>query len=74
MGCQLHKRYQGHYVVPRQLHSFQMDTKRIPVEQFETKANEAFEYYNELKPSVVILGDDNALNTCCQNSIKSRFR
>ncbi|WP_114786120.1 ABC transporter substrate-binding protein [Vibrio tetraodonis] len=44
-----------------QLHSFQMDTKRIPVEQFETKANEAFEYYNELKPSVVILGDDNAL-------------
>ncbi|MCG7489291.1 hypothetical protein MHN79_07290 [Vibrio sp. Of14-4] len=44
-----------------ELHSFQMDTKRIPVEQFEVKANEAFEYYKELKPNVVILGDDNAL-------------
>ncbi|WP_341665149.1 ABC transporter substrate binding protein [Vibrio sp.] len=44
-----------------QLHTFQMDTKRVPVDQFETKANEAFEYYEEVKPRVVILGDDNAL-------------
>ncbi|MFY2507411.1 ABC transporter substrate-binding protein [Vibrio pectenicida] len=44
-----------------ELHSFQMDTKRVPVEQFEAKANEAFEYYQQIKPSIVVLGDDNAL-------------
>ncbi|MBU2899180.1 hypothetical protein KO511_21085 [Vibrio hepatarius] len=44
-----------------ELLSFQMDTKRVPVEQFESKANEAFEYYQQIKPSIVVLGDDNAL-------------
>jgi len=42
------------------LHSFQMDTKRLPREQFLDQAEAAFAFYHELKPDLVILGDDNA--------------
>lgn len=45
-----------------QLHRFQMDTKRLPKERFESKADEALSYYYSLQPDVVVLGDDNALN------------
>lgn len=40
---------------------FEMDTKRIPKSEYEKKAQEAFETYKTLNPSLVILGDDNAL-------------
>jgi ABC-type uncharacterized transport system substrate-binding protein len=43
------------------LETFQMDTKRLPKNEYERKANEAFEVYQQLKPEIVILGDDNAL-------------
>lgn len=43
------------------LETFQMDTKRLPKSEYESKANEAFEVYQRLKPEIVILGDDNAL-------------
>lgn len=43
------------------LETFQMNTKRLPKSEFERKANEAFEAYQQLKPEIVILGDDNAL-------------
>lgn len=40
---------------------FEMDTKRIPESEFEIKADSAWELYQELKPALVVLGDDNAL-------------
>lgn len=40
---------------------FNMDTKRLPKSTFETKGKEAYEYFLELNPSLVLLGDDNAL-------------
>ncbi|MFH2094018.1 MAG: ABC transporter substrate binding protein [Pseudomonadota bacterium] len=40
---------------------FQMDTKRLPVEQFEHRAQLAFEMYKKINPILVMLGDDNAL-------------
>ena len=39
---------------------FQMDTKRVPKEEFAKKADEAWKKYEELKPDLVFLGDDNA--------------
>jgi len=39
---------------------FQMDTKRVPKDQFRKKAEEAWKKYEELKPDLVFLGDDNA--------------
>lgn len=42
--------------------SFYMDTKRIPEEDFKKKAQEAWEKYLEIKPVLVMTGDDNALS------------
>ncbi|USD34356.1 MULTISPECIES: ABC transporter substrate-binding protein [Vibrio] len=44
------------------LYRFQMDTKRLPKEEFEARADQALSYYYSLQPDVVILGDDNALS------------
>lgn len=44
-----------------ELSFFQMDTKRIPADEYEAKADEAFAEYKKYKPSLVVLGDDNAL-------------
>ena len=44
-----------------QLHFFEMDTKRLPKEQYLHRAELAWDSYQELKPDLVILGDDNAL-------------
>ncbi|NOH98067.1 ABC transporter substrate binding protein [Vibrio sp. 99-70-13A1] len=41
--------------------TFQMDTKRLPQHQFPEMAHKALLRYQELKPDVVVLGDDNAL-------------
>lgn len=43
-----------------ELHYFEMDTKRIPAAQYETKAEEAYQTFSQLDPDLVILGDDNA--------------
>jgi len=44
------------------IHTFEMDTKRLPKDTFEERAKLAMEYYRKIKPALVILGDDNALN------------
>ncbi|MBF0202241.1 MAG: sugar ABC transporter [Desulfamplus sp.] len=40
---------------------FEMDTKRIPKSEFQKKADAAWDMYKKIKPVLVILGDDNAL-------------
>ena len=41
--------------------TFQMDTKRVPQEQYQQQADKAWNYFMETKPDLVVLGDDNAL-------------
>lgn len=41
---------------------FYMDTKRRPVEEFDQIAEQALAYYHQVKPDLVVLGDDNAIN------------
>ncbi|WP_394250617.1 ABC transporter substrate-binding protein [Vibrio profundi] len=43
------------------IHTFQMDTKRLPESEYPKMADKAYLYYHQIKPKVVILGDDNAL-------------
>jgi hypothetical protein len=45
-----------------EIHSYDMNTKRIPKEKFESAAKRAVEIYDTLIPSIVILGDDHALS------------
>ena len=40
---------------------FEMNTKRIPPAEFQSKADQAFAKFLNMKPDLVILGDDNAL-------------
>ncbi len=44
-----------------EFHTFQMDTKRIPKSEYAKSAQKAWAYYLEVKPSLVFIGDDNAL-------------
>lgn len=41
---------------------FEMDTKRVPSREYEERAELAHKAYLQLKPDLVVLGDDNALN------------
>lgn len=41
--------------------SFEMDTKRLPKSLYQRQADLAWQKYQELKPDLVILGDDNAM-------------
>lgn len=41
--------------------NFEMDTKRLPKSLYQKQADLAWRKYQELKPDLVILGDDNAL-------------
>ncbi|GAK49926.1 hypothetical protein U14_01150 [Candidatus Moduliflexus flocculans] len=43
------------------LETFQMDTKRLPAEEHQAKADEAWAAYQRLNPALVFLGDDAAL-------------
>ncbi|MBF0230186.1 MAG: sugar ABC transporter [Desulfamplus sp.] len=43
------------------LEYFEMDTKRVPKDQHQQRADLAWEKYQQLKPTLVILGDDAAL-------------
>ncbi len=38
-----------------------MDAKRIPAREYSAAADRAFQTYQQLKPDLVVLGDDNAL-------------
>ncbi|KYN24022.1 hypothetical protein AUQ44_19755 [Vibrio cidicii] len=42
--------------------TFEMNTKRLPREQYPLMAEKAFATYQQLQPKIVVLGDDNALN------------
>ncbi|WP_406609942.1 ABC transporter substrate-binding protein [Agarivorans sp. JK6] len=44
-----------------QLTYFQMDTKRLPVTRHRSRGELAWQRYLDVKPDLVILGDDNAL-------------
>lgn len=44
-----------------QFYKFQMDTKRLPKSEYENSAKRAYQEYLRVSPSIVILGDDNAL-------------
>lgn len=44
-----------------ELETFQMDTKRLPSEEFGRKSEQAFAVYQQYQPDIVMLGDDNAL-------------
>jgi len=43
------------------IHTFYMDTKRIPETEFGSRADAAWDTYQKLQPELVMLGDDNAL-------------
>lgn len=45
-----------------ELMTYQMDTKRLPVEKHQAQAEKAFAVYQQYQPEIVILGDDNAFN------------
>ncbi|WED20931.1 hypothetical protein L3Q72_09790 [Vibrio sp. JC009] len=40
---------------------FEMDTKRLPESKYQERAEAAWKVYQDLDPTLVILGDDNAL-------------
>jgi ABC-type uncharacterized transport system substrate-binding protein len=44
-----------------QLKTFEMDTKRLPATDHPLQAEKAWQLYQQTKPRLVILGDDNAL-------------
>ncbi|RCU50937.1 MULTISPECIES: ABC transporter substrate-binding protein [Corallincola] len=44
-----------------QLHFYQLDAKRLPVDAYENRAEQAWQTYLALKPDVVILCDDEAV-------------
>ncbi len=43
------------------IRNFEMDTKRLPVSEYQNRADAAWSYYHKLRPELVILADDNAL-------------
>ncbi|WP_104398999.1 ABC transporter substrate-binding protein [Vibrio penaeicida] len=43
------------------IHNFQMDTKRKPVNQFPAIADKAWEFIQQHDPDIVVVSDDNAL-------------
>ncbi|NVC61691.1 hypothetical protein FC652_00935 [Vibrio sp. 05-20-BW147] len=45
-----------------QLETFEMNTKRVPKEQYAAMADNAFAKYQTMKPDIVVLGDDNAFH------------
>lgn len=44
-----------------QIKTFEMDTKRLPESLHQAQANKAWQYFQSVRPDLVILGDDNAL-------------
>lgn len=50
---------------------FQMNTKRLPENTYQERAEQAWELFQEINPDLVILGDDNALKYLSQNFSKT---
>jgi hypothetical protein len=53
------------------LEFFQMDTKRIPESEYESRAAQAYGLFEKLQPALVILGDDNALKYLGPKMVKT---
>ncbi len=51
--------------------SFQMNTKRLPREQFQARADEAYAYAEQVRPDLVMLGDDNAVSLLGRRFVKA---
>ena len=45
-----------------ELFYFEMNSKRIAKSRYQERANQAWQFYQEISPDLVILGDDNALS------------
>lgn len=54
-----------------QYSNFQMDTKRLPRHVYPERADMAWHKYLKVKPHLVILGDDNALQLLCPRFIQT---
>ena len=54
------------------LEFFEMDTKRLPKEQHQRMSDLAWKKYLELKPDLVVLGDDAALITLVKRLAETR--
>jgi len=55
------KALQEHIAGEHQFSFFEMDTKRVTRAQYLYRAELAWTHYQDLKPDIVVLGDDNAL-------------
>lgn len=49
-------------------YEFFLNTKKLPESEFAAMSDKAFAYYKQVKPDLVVLGDDNALKL-----LKDRF-
>lgn len=56
------------------LEDYQMDTKRIPHQDFQTKANEAIQLIQQKKPKVVVVSDDNALRLVGKPALQQGYK
>jgi len=50
---------------------FEMDTKRLPMSEYEKRAQMAWNEYKKVNPELVILGDDNALKYLGQKFVNT---
>lgn len=55
-----------------QLVFFEMDTKRVPKSEYPKRAELAWKKYQDLKPDLVILGDDNAVSLLGARFLKTK--
>lgn len=55
------------------LEDYQMDTKRIPADQFQQKADQALALIGQKKPKVVVVSDDNALRLVGKPALAAGF-
>jgi len=54
-------------------YEFDLNTKKIDESEFITMSNKAFLYYKEIKPDLVVLGDDNSLKLLKDRFIKEKI-
>lgn len=52
---------------------YQMDTKRIPTEQFQERADEVLQLIEQTQPKVVVVSDDNALRLVGKPALEQGF-
>ncbi|WP_320171684.1 ABC transporter substrate binding protein [Maridesulfovibrio sp.] len=54
-----------------ELARFELDTKRLPEEEHENRAEMAWEYYLKTSPDIVVLSDDNAMRMLGKKFLKT---